>query len=99
VLRPTAGGAWARSLRSRKAERYAEGRLAGMLDKALWRRQDRRTRPGVEPHTGPAMPGPGKNHARPIRRWQAVPGTCARRSERCPTMTAAKNTSASWTRP
>ncbi|MFE4663791.1 hypothetical protein ACFRI7_03065 [Streptomyces sp. NPDC056716] len=30
VLRPTAGGAWARSLRSRKGERYAEG----MLDKA-----------------------------------------------------------------
>ncbi|MFF6979349.1 hypothetical protein ACFZAV_16750 [Streptomyces sp. NPDC008343] len=34
VLRPTAGGAWARSLRSRKGERYAEGKLAGMLDKA-----------------------------------------------------------------
>ncbi|MFE9259177.1 hypothetical protein [Streptomyces sp. NPDC006879] len=34
VLRPTAGGAWARSLRSRKGERYTEGKLAGMLDKA-----------------------------------------------------------------
>ncbi|MDX3204806.1 hypothetical protein [Streptomyces scabiei] len=34
VLRPTVGGAWARSLRSRKGERYAEGKLAGMLDKA-----------------------------------------------------------------
>ncbi|MFD8413992.1 MarR family transcriptional regulator [Streptomyces sp. NPDC059650] len=34
VLRPTAGGAWARSLRSRKGERYAEGKLASMLDKA-----------------------------------------------------------------
>lgn len=34
VLRPTAGGAWARSLRSRKGEQYAEGKLAGMLDKA-----------------------------------------------------------------
>lgn len=34
VLRPTAGGAWARSLRSCKGERYAEGKLAGMLDKA-----------------------------------------------------------------
>ncbi|WP_030578405.1 helix-turn-helix domain-containing protein [Streptomyces anulatus] len=34
VLRPTAGGAWARSLRSRKGERYAESKLAGMLDKA-----------------------------------------------------------------
>lgn len=34
MLRPTAGGAWARSLRSRKGERYADGKLAGMLDKA-----------------------------------------------------------------
>ncbi|MET9733324.1 hypothetical protein ABZZ79_22535 [Streptomyces sp. NPDC006458] len=34
VLRPMVGGAWARSLRSRKGERYAEGKLAGMLDKA-----------------------------------------------------------------
>ncbi|MFE0777017.1 hypothetical protein [Streptomyces sp. NPDC058861] len=34
VLRRTAGGVWARSLRSRKGERYAEGKLAGMLDKA-----------------------------------------------------------------
>ncbi|MFI8008332.1 hypothetical protein [Streptomyces sp. NPDC086010] len=34
VPRPTAGGAWARSPRSRKGEQYAEGKLAGMLDKA-----------------------------------------------------------------
>ncbi|MGP3690992.1 helix-turn-helix domain-containing protein [Streptomyces sp. IBSNAI002] len=34
VLRPTAGGAWARTLRSRKGERYAEGKLGEMLAKA-----------------------------------------------------------------
>ncbi|MFE8950433.1 helix-turn-helix domain-containing protein [Streptomyces sp. NPDC007856] len=34
VLRPTAGGAWARSLRTRKGDRYAEGKLSEMLAKA-----------------------------------------------------------------
>ncbi|MFJ1936647.1 hypothetical protein ACIOGZ_28805 [Kitasatospora sp. NPDC088160] len=34
VLRPTAGGAWARSLRSSKGERYAEGKLGQMLERA-----------------------------------------------------------------
>lgn len=34
VLRPTAGETWARGLRARKGERYLEGKLAEMLDKA-----------------------------------------------------------------
>lgn len=34
VLRPTGGGAWARALRSRKGEQYAESKLGEMLDKA-----------------------------------------------------------------
>ena len=34
VLRPTAGGAWARSLRTARGERYAEAKLSEMLDKA-----------------------------------------------------------------
>lgn len=34
VLRPTAGGAWARGLRASKGERYLEDKLAEMLDKA-----------------------------------------------------------------
>ncbi|MCM2431047.1 hypothetical protein [Streptomyces sp. RKAG337] len=34
VLRPTAGGVWARGLRARKGDRYAEGKLGEMLAKA-----------------------------------------------------------------